>query len=203
MNSYLFDRKRFGIIVIIIGLMLIMFATAKRIDGNLKYVALMQSDINSLKEYDILGEKISYRLPGNWKTKLGTKLTKDILYHNDFDSEDAIINGSVEVWNWSSKEDVKTYLEKNKDSNLGENIYKNYKVNNTTINNYEAYEVIYTIMTSKNIYYRAYEYFVKENENKYIKFSFYVRDGNFRENMPTIFRTITETFKCNDEKVPN
>lgn len=199
MNIFVLDKKKFGIIIIIIGLMFIMFATAKRMDGNFKYVALMQSDINSLKEYTILGQQISYKLPEKWSTKLGTKLTNDILYHNDFNSEDAVINGAIEVWNWDAKENLKVFLERSKNDSTKENSYKNYKVTPININNQDAYEVVYSIMASKDVYYRAYEYFVKEND-KYVKFAFYVREGNFKENMPTIFKTLVETVKISEIK---
>lgn len=181
-----------GVTVIIIGLMLVLLGMEQKFDGRLKFVALLQSNITSLKQYETIDKKISYKLPAEWVATPQTFDGSGISYHNDFISEDSIIHGSVEVSNL--KEDLKTFLDTSKKSEDEYNTYKEYNINTIKINNEDGYLLEYTATTNAEVFYKTFEYYIKD-KGKIFRFSFFVREPNFKENMPTIFKTIVETIK--------
>jgi hypothetical protein len=195
MKLIILNRKRLGVTVIIIGLMLVLFGLEKKFDGRLKYVALMQSNINSLVKYEAPELNFSYRLPDMWKAQRKDFGGGEIVYHNDFSSEDATIHGFVQVWNL--KQDLKSFLDKSKELNQQYAQYSDYKLNPIVIKNHEGYLLTYNMKTSPEGNYKGYEYFLKDKD-KFFRFSFFVRESNFKENMPTIFKTIVDTFEHKD-----
>lgn len=194
MRLIILNRKRIGVTIIIVGLMLILFGFEKQFDERLKNVALIQNNITSLKKYDVPELKFSYKLPNEWTTKKEDFAGNEIVYHNDFFSQDGIIHGYVQVWNL--KEDLKSFLDKSKTSNAKFAVYEDYEISPITVNKHEGYLITYTMKTSDEANYKSYEYFLKD-KNKFFRFAFYVRDANFKENMPTIFRIIVDTFQYN------
>ncbi|MCH5138780.1 hypothetical protein JMF89_16520 [Clostridiaceae bacterium UIB06] len=190
MKLIIINRKRLGVTTIIIGLMLILLGFEKHFDARLKFTALMQNNINSLVQYKALNNKLSYKLPAEWSTKEQKFSGQEILYHNDFKASDSKIYGFVEVWNL--KQDLKSFLEESKKISSEQNLYNQYNINPIKINNREGYLVSYTIITSSDIDYKGYEYFIKD-DNKFFRFSFFMKGTNFKENMPTVFRTIVQT----------
>lgn len=195
MKLIILNRKRLGVTVIIIGLMMVLFGLENKFDGRLKYVALMQSNINSLKKYEIPELKYSYKLPSNWTTKPQSFTGGEVIYHNDFTSEDATIHGYVQVW--SIKEDLKSFLDKSQIQSQQYAEYTEYNITPVVVKKHEGYLMTYIMKTSKEASFKGYEYFIKDKD-KFIRFSFYVRDINFKENMPTIFKTIVDTFEHNE-----
>ncbi|NMM61608.1 hypothetical protein HBE96_02640 [Clostridium sp. P21] len=196
MKVIIINRKRLGVTIIIIGLMLILFGLEKNFDDRLKFTALIQNNINSLTQYEALDKKFTYKLPSEWITKEQKFSGNEIVYHNDFNSKDLKIHGFVEVWNLNT--DLKNFLEESKKISSEQNLYKNYDIKPVQINNKDGYLVNYTIITSNNKYYKGYEYFIK-NKSKFFRFSFFVREDNFKESMPTIFKTIVKTFNYKGE----
>lgn len=196
MKLIIINRKRLGVTVIIIGLMFILLGLEKNFDAGLKFTALMQNNINSLKKYEALDNKLSYKLPSEWTTEQKKFSGENILYHNDFISKDAKIYGFVEVWNLNK--DLKTFLEESKKISNEQNLYKDYNLIPININNRDGYMISYTIINESNEGFKGYEYFLR-NKNKFFRFSFFVRENNFKENMPTIFKTIVQTLSYNDQ----
>lgn len=192
MRLIILNRKRLGVTVIIIGLMLVLFGLEKKFDSRLKYVALMQSNINSLVKYEVSDLNFSYKLPDQWTVNKKDFGGGEIIYHNDFTSEDATIHGFVQVWNL--REDLKSFLDKSKALNEKHAQYSNYNISPIVINKYEGYLMTYTMKTGEESSYKGYEYFLK-GKDRFYRFAFYVRDVNFKENMPTIFKTIVSTFE--------
>lgn len=172
--------------------MMVLFGLESKFDGRLKYVALMQSNITSLESYEEPELKFSYKLPSEWTTKREKYSGGEVLYHNDFTSEDATIHGFVEVW--SVKEELKSFLDKSKGLNQQYAVYSDYSVTPVTVKKHDGYLMTYTMKTSPDAIYKGYEYFLKDKD-KFYRFSFFVRDKNFKENMPTIFKTIVDTFE--------
>lgn len=195
MRVIILNRKRLGVTAIIIGLMLVLFGLEKKFDGRLKYVALMQSNINTLIKYEAPELNFAYKLPDKWTTKKQEFGGNEVVYHNDFTSEDALIHGFVQVWN--IKEDLKSFLDKSKELNQQYAQYTNYNVSPIVIKKHEGYLMTYNMKTSEDATYKGYEYFLKDT-GKFFRFAFYVRDKNFKENMPTIFKTIVDTLEHKD-----
>lgn len=194
MKFIILNKRKIGVTVIIIGLMLILFGLEKKFDGRLKNVALIQNSINSLSKYEVPELKFSYKLPSQWTTNRQSFPGNEILYHNDFNSEDGEIHGFVQIWN--IKEDLKSFLDRSKNSNVGFSEYSEYNITPKVIKGHDGYLVNFTMKTSEEANFKGYEYFVKD-QGKFFRFAFYVRDVNFKENMPRIFETIVETFEHN------
>lgn len=196
MKVIIINRKRLGVTIIIIGLMLILFGLEKNFDSRLKFTTLMQNNINSLTKYEALDKSFDYKLPSEWTAKEQKFSGNEIIYHNDFNTKDFKIYGFVEVWNLNK--DLKTFLEDSKKISSEQNLYKSYEMKPITINKKDGYLVNYTMITSSNKDYKGYEYFVR-NKDKFFRFSFFVKENDFKENMPTIFKTIVQTFNYKGE----
>lgn len=192
MRVIILNKKRLGVSIIIIGLMIIMFSIQNGFKDKMKLTTLMQSNINSLKEYTALKGELTYKLPSEWTTTERSFGGGEIIYHNDFESKDLKIHGFVEVWNM--KEDLNEFLKKSEEISKKQNIISNYKLKPISINNKEWSLVEYVIQNSESLKFKSYEYFIKNND-KVFRFSFFVRDENFKENMPAIFKAIVQTLK--------
>lgn len=190
MKLIIINRKRVGVTTIIIGLMLILLGFEKHFDARLKFAALMQNNINSLVQYEALNNKLTYKLPAEWSTQEQKFSGQEIIYHNDFKTNDSKIHGFVEVWNLNK--DLKTFLAESKKISSEQNLYTKYNISPIKINNRDGYLIHYTIINSSDVAYVGYEYFIK-SEGKFFRFSFFIREGNFKENMPIIFRAIVQT----------
>lgn len=193
MRSIVINKKRLGVTLILIGLMMVLFGVEIRVDKKIKMMALMNNEVTSLTKYDILNNQYSYKLPSKWESGESNYVGNEMLYHRDFSSEDKSINGFVEVWNGSMA--LKTFVMRSKDYGITNYVYDNYKDQGTTIGDKDAYVVTYT-MASNNYAYNAYEYFV-ELDNKVLKFSFFIKKSQVKENTPVIFKTLVETFEYN------
>ena len=194
MNIIFINRRKLGITVILLGLMIILTGISKQFDDKLKTTILVENNINLLDDYNALNGKISYKLPEGWTTREKKLPGGEIIYHNDFLSSDAVIHGFVEVWN--SKEDLKIFLENSKKISEEQNVIKNYKMDSVIINRKKTYLVHYLINVTDNNWYKAYEYFIADKDQFY-RFSFFTRDVNFKEAYGAIFESIIDTFKIN------
>jgi hypothetical protein len=186
------DRKKVGIIVIILGLMITLLGISQQFDDKLKTTILVENDISLLDNYGALNGKVSYKLPVGWVTSERKFPGDEIIYHNDFQSPDAVIHGFVEVW--KSKQDLKTFLDNSKNISEEQNTIKNYKIDSIVINGKKAYLVQYLINSADNIWYKSYEYFI-EGEREFYRFSFFTRSVNFKEAYGAIFESIVDTLK--------
>lgn len=188
------NRKRLGVSLVIIGLILVLFALQGTFENKLKKAALMNSDLINLKKYSALNDKLIYNLPKEWISKENDYSLSEVLYNNYFSDKLLDIHGYVEVW----KDDgtLKTFVERSKDSAVKEYEYNNYVSSSSRINNKEAFEVSYT-MDSAKLGYNAYEYYINL-DNSVVKFSFFVGKDKNKENYSLLFKTIVETFSYNE-----
>ncbi|MCB2291713.1 hypothetical protein LGK97_18535 [Clostridium sp. CS001] len=192
MKVIFIDRKKVGIIVIILGLMTTLLGISQQFDGKLKTTILVENNINLLDDYVALSGKVSYKLPVGWTTNEKKFPGNEIIYHNNFQSSDAVIHGFMEVW--ESKQDLKTFLDNSKNISKEQNTIKNYKIDSIVINGKKAYLVQYLINITDNIWYKSYEYFI-DGGKEFYRFSFFTRNINFKEAYGAIFESIVETLK--------
>ncbi|MBZ9606280.1 hypothetical protein G9F73_000280 [Clostridium estertheticum] len=192
MKVILINRKKVGIIVIILGLMITLLGISKQFDDKLKATILVENDIKLLNEYTAIDGKVSYKLPVGWTTTEKKISGGEIMYHNDFQSNDAVIHGFVEVW--KGKQDLKAFLDSSKEISQKQNAIRNYKIDDTIINGKKTYLVKYLIDVSDNNWYKAYEYFIDDGKEFY-RISFFTRNVNFKETYGAIFESIVETLK--------
>lgn len=192
MKLIIINRRKLGIIIMLVGLMLIIAGAFNNLSGKLKYTVLMQNDISSLKNYKTIDNALQYKLPSTWTTKQQYFGGNEIIYHNDFKSDDGKIHGFVEEWNL--KEDLKQFIDRSKEVADENSIFKYYNIKPIKIKNYDGYELSYDMQTPGNVYYVGYEYFIKNNDKLY-RIAFFVREDNLKESMPNLFKVIAETMQ--------
>lgn len=192
MKIIFINKKKVGILVIIIGLMITLLGISKQFDDKFKTTILVENNINLLDNYEVMNGKISYKLPTGWTTKEKKFSGDEIIYHNDFQSSDAVIHGFVEVW--KGKQDLKAFLDNSKNISQVQNTIKNYKIDDINMNGKRTYLVQYLIKVADNNWYKAYEYFIDDGKSFY-RFSFFTRNVNFKETYGAIFESIVETLK--------
>jgi len=186
------NKKKVGIIIVIIGLMITLLGISKQFDNKLKTTILVENNIKLLNDYAAINGKVNYKLPVGWTTSERKFPGNEILYHNDFQSSDAVIHGFVEVWN--SRQDLKSFLDRSKNISEKQNEIKNYKTSDLIVNGKKTYLVQYLINTNNDNWYKAYEYFVDGGQQFY-RISFFTREVNFKETYAAIFQSIIETLK--------
>lgn len=192
MKVVILNRRKLAIVLIVIGLMMILVGLERKFDYKLKYTLFIQNDINSLKSYYALDNTIDYKLPTEWSSKLMKFNGDEIIYHNDFKSKDSKIHGFVQVWNL--KGSLKSFIETSKNIAGKYNVYKSYKASPYRQGDLDGYYVQYTMKTSDDVYYNAYEYFLQD-DMRLIRFAFYVNENDTKEYMSTMFNTIVNTLK--------
>lgn len=189
------NKKKLGVTIILIGLMVVLLGFEKCFESRLKFASLIQNNINSLSQYSEINNRIKYKLPSAWEVKRQETFGDEIVCHTDFKSKDNKVNGFFEVWKF--KGDLKTFLENSKSiSDRQENLYKKYYLKDITYGNKTGYLLKYTMTKAVGNSYMGEEYFIK-NENEFYRFSFFMKEEDFRENMTTMFKTIVQTLKYN------
>ena len=193
MKLIILNRRRIGVTAIIIGLMLILFGVERNFDERLKG-ALMHSTINGFKSYSGLNKTFNYMLPQDWDSSEENNLGGEIIYNNQFTSKDQSIHGFVQVWNF--KGDLKKFLENSKESAFNPKgiTYKIYSMSPININKLNGYLLNFTQDIGSGNYYKGFEYFLS-NDDKFFRFSFFVRESKFKETMPIVFENIVETMR--------
>lgn len=191
MKVIILDRKKAEILIILILLMFSLFGIGKIFQDKLGAVSLMQNDIDVLKEYKIYDNSVTYKLPDKWETKMKNFQGKEIVYHNDFKTKDFKINGFVQVWRLQNK-NLREFLDDSKKISEEQNIIKNYEISPVKIKDMQGYLVKYDIKTGNNIYYTANEYFLIF-DNEFIRFSFFVKEKDYKENVEALFYSIVNT----------
>ncbi|MCY6484921.1 hypothetical protein OW763_11265 [Clostridium aestuarii] len=193
MNIVIINKRKLQVIFIVFVLMIVLFGIGQTLKDHLKSVSFVQNNVKALTEYEALDGVLKYKMPSEWVTKQQKFPGKEIIYHNDFQSEDLVINGFVQIWNFNR--DLKEFLVNSKEVSQKQNKIKDYKMNNIKINNKDGYLVKYVI-TSNKVDYTSYEYFIKNN-GQFIRFSFFVKSKNFKENMTAMFESIVKTITLN------
>ncbi|MEW8955534.1 hypothetical protein [Clostridium sp.] len=184
------NRKRLGVSLVIIGLILVLFALQGNFDNDLKKAALINSDLINLKKYSALNDKFIYNLPEEWTSKENDYNVSEILYSNNFSDKALHLHGYVEIWNDDGS--LKTFVERSKDYGMKDYVYNDYVSSLSKLNNRESFQVTYT-MESEKVSYNVYEYFINLDES-IVKFSFFVDKNKNKENYSLLFKTIVETF---------
>lgn len=192
MKLLIVDRKKLGIVIIMIGLMVVMLGLFTNLDEKLKSAVLLQNDIKALKQYEYKNEHFYYKLPENWTTQEQKFEGGEIIYHNNFKSEDSNIQGFTEIWN--TKSDLKQFIEDSKAIALQNGKFKYFNVQPVNFNGKEGYLLNYDMLTPGNKYYVAYEYMFK-GKDRFYRVSFFVNEKNYNEGMAALFKTIAETLR--------
>lgn len=191
MRIFIVDRKKIGVIFVVMGLMVVLFSVGIKLDNRIRTTAFIQTNLGALKEYNASEHKITYKLPVKWTTTQQSFTGGEILYHNNFTSQNDGIHGYVQIWNLQN--DLKSFLQNSKITSEIQNQSDDFKISDITINGKKGYLVTYSTKgINKN--YNAFEYFVNYN-NIFIRFAFYVESDKLNSSMPAVFKAIVETTK--------
>lgn len=187
MRLLVVERKKIGVIFVLIGLMIFIFCIGLKLDNKMRSVAFIQSNLGALKEYNINEYKMDYKLPDKWSTNIENFVGQGVVYHNNFQSNDGNINGFVQAWKYSG--DLEKFINSNTSKLNKES--QNFKISGININDSKAYSITYR-MNYKNNTFNAFEYFIKE-DNVFIRFAFYVKDKGMNVNTKSVLKAIVET----------
>ncbi|MBV4421454.1 hypothetical protein [Clostridium tyrobutyricum] len=192
MKSTTLNKRNLGVTIIIIGLIIILFIFGNSFQKRLRYTVLIQNNISSLSEYSELNGKLKYKLPSKWHVKRQDIFGRDIICHTDFISDDNKVIGFFETWNF--KGNLKEFLINSKLISDKQNLYKTYYLNSISIGQKNGYLLKYTITKPVGDSYVCNEYFIKDGDRFY-RFSFFMRQSDFKDDMETIFKAIVETLR--------
>ena len=190
MKIIFINKKRLGVTLIIVGLMVVLLAFEKNFDNRLKLTLLIENNIKYLKQYTVFQGELTYKLPSEWLTKEEKFAGKEIMYHNDFRTENLKINGFVQVI--KIQKNLKEYLEESKIISAKQNPVYDYSISAIKVKSFKGYLVDYRIEVQSGELYRCNEYFL-DLQGQIVRFSFFVNENNYKENMPAIFSTIVKT----------
>lgn len=192
MKLWVLHGKKVFTVVVIFLLMAVMAFSEIKLHDKLKLSTFTQSNIKELKKYSDTSTGIKYLLPKNWITERRSFTGGEILYHNEFKSQDSLINGYVQVWH--SKKNLEEFLNQSKSISEKQNKILQYNRKPIETDAGKGYLVTYYIEVETNVFYRAEEYFIPV-DNKFVRLSFFVDKKNYSESMSRIFKTIVDTVK--------
>ncbi|NEU04030.1 hypothetical protein [Clostridium senegalense] len=186
-----FDRKKTGLAIIMVGLMIMVIGIGNFFQDKLKETTLTQNNISSFKIYKI-NETINYSLPDTWINSEG-KASNDIEYNSEFISEDGVIKGNIKLYKDEFKQNE---LLKEHSENLKSLGIKEYKRRTVKLKNGKGTLIEYKNQLSDNRVYRNYDYIINLND-KNIVVNFYMDDKSYKENTPTLLDKIVKNIQCN------
>ncbi|GAA0177999.1 hypothetical protein SH2C18_11250 [Clostridium sediminicola] len=174
MRAIIIDGKKVGVITVAMVLMIALFFMGNYLKPRKTFIIQSQHS-KKYTTYEAIKGNISYELPSHWKSELKNFSGDEIIYHNDFKSENQVINGFVQVWRIAV--DLKEFLTNSKKIAEKQNDIIGYNITPGKVKGRESHIVTYKIRVSDDIYYRAYENFIKY-EDGFIRFSFYTKDDD-------------------------
>jgi|GEM_PF-287340 len=141
--------------------------------------------------YNSLKGKFSFEYPSIFTLSEKEFPSSEILYHIDFNDNERIVHGFVQVWDLPYS--LKDFLDKSKaNSTLN---YKSFKSTEAAIDDKEGYLWDYTVLGgNENIKYKALEYFFKKGSRMY-RISMFAPESHWSENKVNIFWGMVKSFK--------
>lgn len=186
-----FDRKKTGLAIIMVGLMIMVIGIGNFFQDKLKETTLTQNNISSFKIYKI-NKNINYSLPDTWINS-ESKGGNDIEYNSEFISDDGVIKGNIKLYKDEFKQNE--LLKKHID-NLQSLGIKEYEKRTIKFKNGKGTLIEYKNKLSDSKVYRNYDYIINLN-NKNIIINFYMDDKSYKENTPTLLDKIVKNIQYN------
>lgn len=144
------------------------------------------------KEYNVLGNTFSYKLPNDWTTWIQTFEGGEIIYNMFFKSPDSKVNGFIQVSNINKP--LKQYLEESKEAAVGAVDFKYFDIKPIMVGRNTGFLLRYERPNSEGEYYSGYEAFVEGKNGKVYRASFFVKEKDWRQYYLMIFNTIIQSF---------
>lgn len=143
------------------------------------------------KEYSGLKGTFKYKLPEGWKSVEQKFEGGEIIYHNDFDSEDKSMHGYIQVWNLNRP--LINFIMEGRKSAVGIISFKNYTIEPIKINGKEAYLLTYSRKDDNNKYIKGFEVFILQNTTDFSRFAFYMDEHLWKDEYRHFFLDIAAT----------
>lgn len=188
------NRKQLGVTLVIIGLMTLLFSAEAVFKRKLNQVALLDSDMKTMKVMNIRDGEIAYKLPESWDLEEKSFPSEAIINYNEYRSRDKIISGFMSVE--KSSETIEKAIERHKVVVEESYTLKNYTSSKIVLSSGEAYRVSYEYTPEKSGQYIAHEYYLDKGEYL-VKFTFYVVKDRYKDTMVIAFNTIVESLALN------
>lgn len=188
MKHFQINKKRLGITIIIIGLIMILLGFESLLHKNIRNAVFVENDMGKLQEQTILDGDVAYFMPNNWKVEEKESEKNHILYHSDFSWNDDQIKGYIEVWQNNIALD--TFMTSTKNTALRSKEYKNYDSRKTKISSMDAYEVSY-IQSNNGESYDTYEYYMN-GKDYVVKLIFLTPENTTNKSYTSVFKALSE-----------
>lgn len=190
MKVYVLNGKKVGISMMVIGLMLILFASVILFHNNFMSTVLLQNGVTSLKQYVVCDGKFSYNLPDSWRSNEINPIGS-FKYCSNFTSMDKKVTGNIYVINYSSQ--LKSLVES--DADKLKKAGTDCSFDSFEMGDKEGYEISY-IQRQNNKCFKTYKYYFSNNGNV-VAYAFRIQDKDFYEGMPALFKTLSVRFRIN------
>lgn len=194
MRVMIAKNRQTGLVVILIGLMITIVGLGQYFESKLKMATLIQNNIGSFKKYDALEGKLSYSLPKSWIASEGSSSRENVIYFNEFVSDDTYTHGFIQIIN--TKDDMKKLIDVDIKEIKSMGI-KDYTLNPSKIKNNDGYILQYNLCINSYKTNKIYNYYIKQKDY-IIKVNFVINDEKHKENTPIFLENIINTFSFND-----
>lgn len=180
------NKKPLKTILILIALMLVLIGSQRFFEDNFKDVALIDNNVGELKEYKVGDSKYTFALPENWSVKELGNASGYMLYNGDFQDENGNIIGHIQIIN--TDEDVKTLAQTDINNLVID--HDNEKIDNYKDSKFNGIRVDYKTKVKNGYRFQNSVYYVKLDDTKVAKYTFVVKEDNYKDNQRVIFDTI-------------
>lgn len=147
-----------------------------------------QTEDEKFKEYTGFSGKFTYKLPLSWKTSEQKFAGNEILYHNDFASDDKKIRGFVQIWNINIP--LSKFISDGNNSLSGTVSFKYYTIEQIKINGLSGYLLKYSKEVENKKYTKAFEVFVMDKGDTFYRFAFYMDENDWKDEYHMYFLNI-------------
>ncbi|WP_416175766.1 hypothetical protein [Clostridium sp.] len=171
-----------------------LFGIGINLKSRFNFTMFTHNSLNDFCEYTELNGSVRYKIPCTWKVTKQNISGDEVLSHTDFRSKDQKINGFFQVWKFNG--DIENFLKESKAISSKQNLYKKYSLQILNLGGKKVYFIEYNITKEVGDSYIGQEYFI-QNGNKFYRFSFFMKEDDFKENFSSMFRNIVETLKYN------
>lgn len=184
------NKKQILMTSILIVLMLILVFSQKLFNNSFKEVALLDNNIDSLDEYQVINQGYVYSLPEGWsvKEKEGNSY---VLYEAEFNDKDKNIIGYFQIID--TQEDIKSLAQN--DINKVTLSHSKEKIENYKNSNWKGIRVEYKTNIKGGYSFINSIYYIGLKDNKVGKISFSIKERQYKDNMNAIFDTLVSSVK--------
>ena len=145
------------------------------------------------KEYKVLDNTFSFKLPRDWTTWSESFEGGEIIYSLFFKSPDSKLHGFIQVWNMEKS--LEQFVNESRNAAVGTVDFKYYDISQIMVDRKVGYLMDYSRQNDEGKYYKGYEALIEGDNNKIYRASFFVEEKNWKDFYKMVFNTIIQSFK--------